>query len=374
MANQNIQQIMADLRAREKRLSNNLAALEEESKAFARDQRELLLAIERDEGPTLPPQHPVAEALNTLHSTQIVEPPAMASEPGLQAFEGGVQPAEDDIQPAEEDVSLFVLEDAHVDESAVIPLSQPKRRVTFSDATATILSGKTPREDQDIEDIGGTEESFSFQPLPTDAETGTNQPVYTGERRPAKRARHSSRTSELMPCAGFTPITSKNDHIEATQDSLPVPVISDDINMVVDKPLYTGDTRPSRRVRYSSRSAILMLSTGFTPTLPDPKPATYPDDLVAAHASEDLFTNDGLSDIIGTYDPRLVADAPGEVVQTEQDNGMTAETVQAESQFVCPYPDCWKLYASSNDVEKHLEHDHPDWALIKYTVTDPNSI
>lgn len=352
MANEEFQKTMADLREREKRLNGNLAALEEESRAYARDHRELLLAIERDQGPTRPPQHPVAEALNTFHSTQVVLPSAVVS--GAEA------------QPTNDEDSLFVPEDPRVDESTAVDPPRPKRRVTFSDAPATILGGMTPSQHQEAANIHSTNEPAPVQSLPNDVNMGYNQPVYTGERRPVKRARHSFRTPALMPCPGFTPISSEDGPVNTPDQSLPVPVTSSDTNMGVDKPIYTGDWRPLKRARHPFGTSKLMLNTGFTPILPDNKPTLDPPgcDFVGTYNPDDF----------STYDPSIPAVGPIEPFQSAEFDHMDAETDEFVPNFVCPYPDCWKLYVTSDDVEEHLKHDHPDWALIKDTVIDPNSM
>ncbi|KAG9693335.1 hypothetical protein KCU95_g8314, partial [Aureobasidium melanogenum] len=440
MASEEFYKIMADLRQREKRLNDNLAALEEESRAYIRDHRELLVAIENDQGPSRPPQHPVAEALNTFHSTQYVGPPAVPSGTAGLSIEDEVslfipENAEDSLStpenageslsiPEDAKESLFMPEDARVDEPTVNPPPRPKRRVTFSDAPATILGAMSPPENLGFGDPIKTDESFPLQshsndanidhdqpvytgsapiepehghinatqkslPFPItsdDTNMGFGQQVYTGDKRPSKRVRHFSRTSTLMPYPAFTPISSGNGHVNTVQESSTVPVTSDDTIIGSEQPIYTGDRRPSKRARHSSRTSTLMLNTGFTPTLPDSKPATNPQDFIGTHNPQDFigpYNPQNLTgtynpqDFVNTYDPPLSVDGLMEPWQSEEYANIAAESKlpdHVNSHFVCPYPDCGKLYVNSGDVEKHLEHDHPDWALIKDAAIASDSI
>ncbi|KAG9606292.1 hypothetical protein KCU77_g185, partial [Aureobasidium melanogenum] len=462
MASEEFHKIMADLRAREKRLNDNLATLEEESRAYIRDHRELLVAIDNDQGPTRPPQHPVAEVLNTFHSLQVVGPPAVASRTEAQ-------PAEDEDalsipedakespfvpENAEELLSvpenaeelLFVPEDVRIDEPVVKPPPRPKRRVTFSDAPATIFGAISPSENVEFGDPDKTDEPLPLMSPSNDVNIGYDQPTYAGKRRPSKRPRQSIRTSALKPCPGSAPIDPEDGHVNAAQKSLTSPVTSDDTNMGFDQPVYTGDKRPfkrarhfcrtstlmlcpafnpissevghvntaqesftlpvtsnntimgfdqpiytgnrrpSKRARHSSKTSTLMLGTGFTPTLPDNKPATDPQDFVGTYNPQNLAGTYKPQPFIGTYnpedfvnsyDPPVRAGGPIEPWQSEDYVDITAESKlpdHVDSRFICPYPDCGKLYTNFVEVEGHLEHDHPDWALIKDAVIASDSM
>lgn len=365
MANEEFQKIMADLRARQNRLNDDLAALEDESRAYARDHGELLLAVERDQGPTRPRQHPVAEALNTFHSTQVVFPSAVV--PGAEA------------QPSVDENSLFVPEDAPIDEPAAVSPSRPERRVTFSDAPATIMGGLTPSENLEVGDINSTDEPAAVQSTPNDANMGYDQPVYTGKQRSFKHARHSLRTAPLMLCPGFTPVSSEDGPVNTPDQFVPVPATSDETNMSVDRPSYTGDRRPFRCAQHSSRTSRLMRDPGFTPTMPDSEPTPDPQDVVGTHdldlfGAHDLEAFGAYPEAFPTYDPSISAGGPLDPFQGAENNNMSVDANIDVPNFVCPYPDCWKLYITANDMEEHLKHDHPDWALIKDTVVDPNSI
>ncbi|KAG9571511.1 hypothetical protein KCU79_g97, partial [Aureobasidium melanogenum] len=466
MASEEFHKIMADLREREKRLNDDFAALEDESRAYIRDHRELLVAIENDQGPTRPPQHPVAEALNTFHSTQWVGPPAVPSGDGTQPVEDEdslfvpenaenslsiPENAEDSFSipenaenlhsipenageslfvPDNAEDSLFVPEDSRIDEPVVEPPPRPKRRVTFSDAPATILGatfpsenvefgdptrtdesltllspsnevnigyeqpaytgkrrpGKRPRhsiqtsvlkpcpdsahverEDGHVNATVATQESLAFPATSDDTNMGFDPSVYTGDKRPSKRARHFSRTSTLMPCSAFDPISSENGHVNTAQKSFTLPVTSDDNIMGFDQSIYTGNRRPFKRARHSSRTPRLMLNTGFTPALPDNKPATDPQEFVGtydpqnfagaynsqdfpgAHNPQDLVGFHNPQDFADTYDPRIPTGGPIEPWQSGGYVDMTAESKlpdHVDSHFVCPYPDCGKLMLS----------------------------
>lgn len=167
-----------------------------------------------------------------------------------------------------------------------------------------------------------------------------------------------------MPHPGFTAISSEAEAVNDPDGFLSVPVPSSDANLGVETPIYTGDRRPVKRARHSSRTLKLTLNTGFTPIMPDNKPALDPQDFVDTYKPDDF----------GTYDPSIPIDGPIEPFQSTEFDQMDAETDDFVPDFVCPYPDCWKLYATSDDVEEHLKHGHPDWALIKDTITDPNSM
>jgi hypothetical protein len=156
-----------------------------------------------------------------------------------------------------------------------------------------------------------------------------------------------------------------------------------------------------------------MLNTGFTPTLTDNKPATDPQEFVGTYDPQNFagaYNPQNLADIhnpqdfVGTYNPLDLAgtynsqDFPGaynprdfvnsyspgiptgspiEPWQGGEYHDMTAESKlpdHVDSHFVCPYPDCGKLYVNSGDVEQHLEHNHPDWALIKDAVIASDSM
>ncbi|KAG9711227.1 hypothetical protein KCU77_g125, partial [Aureobasidium melanogenum] len=453
MASEEFHKIMADLRQREKRLNDNLAALEEESRAYIRDHRELLIAIENDQGPTRPPQHPVAEALNTFHSTQWVGPPAVPSDDENQPVEDEdslfmPENAENSLSipenageslfaPGNDEGLLFVPENARIDEPVVESRPRPKRRVTFSDAPATILGATSPSENVEFGDpskvdesfpllspsnninigydqpaysgkrssskrprhtirtsalkpfpgsapvdpedghVKATQESLTFPVTSDDTNMGFGQPVYTGEKRPFKRARHFSRTSTLIPCSAFASIGSENGHDNTAQESLALPVTSYDTDMGFNQPIYTGNRRPSKRARKSFRTSTLMLNTGFTPSLPDNKPATdaqyfagtyNPQNLAGTHNPQHYVGTYNPEDFANNYDPRIPTGGPIEPWQSEDYVDMTAKSKlpnHLDSHFVCPYPDCGKLYVNSGDAEQHLEHDHPDWALIK---------
>ncbi|KAG9858607.1 hypothetical protein KCU98_g537, partial [Aureobasidium melanogenum] len=388
MASEEFHKIMADLRQREKRLNDNLAALEEESRAYIRDHRELLVAIENDQGPSRPPQHPVAEALNTFHSTQYVGPPAVPSGTAGLSIEDEdslfiPENAEDSLStpenageslsiPEDAKESLFMPEDARVDEPTVNPPPRPKRRVTFSDAPATILGAMSPPENLGFGNPIKTDESFPLQSHSNDANIGHDQPVYTGSAPIEPEHGHINATQKSLPFpitsddtnmgfrqpvyTAFTPISSGDGHVNTAQESSTLPVTSDDTIMGFNQPIYTG---------------------GFTPTLPDSKPATNPQDFIGTHNPQDFigpYNPQNLAgtynpqDFVNTYDPRLPNGGLMEPWRDEDYVDMTAESKlpdHVNSHFVCPYPDCGKLYVNSGDVEKHLEHDHPDWALIK---------
>ncbi|KAG9762466.1 hypothetical protein KCU73_g1904, partial [Aureobasidium melanogenum] len=442
MASEEFHKIMADLREREKRLNDNLAALEDESRAYIRDHRELLVAIENDQGPTRPPQHPVAEALNTFHSTQWVGPPAVPSGDGTQPVEDEdslfvpenagnslsipENAGEPLFVPDNAEDSLFVPEDARVDEPVVEPPPRPKRRVTFSDAPVTILSATSPSENVGFGDPSKADESFPLLSPSNDVNIGYNQPTYTGSA-PVEpedgnvNATVATQESLAFPATsddtnmGFdppvytasNPISSENGHVNTAQESFTLPVTPDDTVMGFDQPIYTGNRRTSKRARHSSRTPRLMLNTGFTPTLPDNKPATDPQEFVGTYDPQNFagaYNPQNLADIhnpqdfVGTYNPLDLAgtynsqDFPGaynpqdfvnsyspgiptggpiEPWQGGEYHDMTAESElpdRVDSHFVCPYPDCGKLYVNSGDVEQHLEHNHPDWALIKDAV------
>lgn len=292
MPSEEFYRIMADLREREKRLYDNLAALEEEGRTVVRDHRELLVAIENDQGPTHPPQHPVAEALNAFHSTQFVESPAAAA--GAVAQPVGDEDsffvpgdAEDDEEslfvpgnsgesrhvsknaeeslfvpesagdalpdPQHAESSLFIPEDARLEETTANLRSRPKRRVTFSDAPDTIFGAMSPPSNLGSGDVTNTDEPLPVQSPPGDAQIGDNEPVNTGNRHAVKRARHSFRTSTLMPSPGLTPAVTQHDHVSAIQESFAPPVTSDDTNMNFEEPVYNGNRRTSKRARHFSR-------------------------------------------------------------------------------------------------------------------------
>ncbi|KAG9516487.1 hypothetical protein KCV07_g6784, partial [Aureobasidium melanogenum] len=431
MASEEFHKIMADLREREKRLNDNLAALEDESRAYIRDHRELLVAIENDQGPTRPPQHPVAEALNTFHSTQWVGPPAVASGDGTQPVEdedslfvpenaGNPHSIPENAEnshsipenageplfvPDNAEDSLFVPEDARVDEPVVEPPPRPKRRVTFSDAPATILGATSPSENVEFGDPSKADESFPLLSPSNDVNIGYDQPTHTGSAPVDPEDGHVNATQEIptfpvtsddtnigfdLPVyTAFDPISSENGHVNTAQESFTLPVASDDTVMDFDQPIYTGNRRPSKRARHSSRTPRLMLNTGFTPALPDNKPATDPQEFVGTYDPQNFVGTYDPQDFAGaynpqnsvgfhnpqdfadTYDPRIPTGGPIEPWQSGGYVDMTAESKlpdHVDSHFVCPYPDCGKLYVNSGDVEQHLEHDHPDWALIKDAV------
>lgn len=503
MPSEEFHRIMADLREREKRLYDNLAALEEEGRAVVRDHRELLVAIENDQGPTHPPQHPVAEALNAFHSTQFVESPAAAAGAEAQPVENGASlfapeharnaeespfipgdsgeshPISENVEeslfvpegagdalpnPQHAESSLLIPEDARLEETTANPRPRPKRRVTFSNAPDTIFGAMSPSPNLGPRDVTNTDEPLLVQSPSGDAHIGDNEPVYTGKQDAVKRALHSFRTSTLMPSSGLTPAVIQHDHVNSTQESLPPPVTSEDTNMSFEEPVYNGNRRPSKRARrfsrtstlmpcpafapissedgyvnaaqesptlpinpdntimgfdqpiytgnrrpvkrapHSPRTSALMRKTGFTSTLPDNKPASDPQDFTRAYNHQDLVNNYNAQNLAGiynpqdfdnnynaqdfagsynpqdytsNYDPNIPAGGLVRPWQGEQYNDMTAESKlpdNVDSHFVCPYPDCGKLYVESVDVEQHLEHHHPDWALIKDAVTASDSV
>ncbi|KAG9666033.1 hypothetical protein KCU87_g10043, partial [Aureobasidium melanogenum] len=412
MASEEFHKIMADLREREKRLNDNFAALEDESRAYIRDHRELLVAIENDQGPTRPPQHPVAEALNTFHSTQWVGPPAVPSGDGTQPVEDEdslfvpenagnslsipENAGESLLAPDNAEDSLFVPEDARIDEPVVEPPPRPKRRVTFSDAPVTILSATSLSGNVGFGDPSKADESFPLLSPSNDVNIGYDQPTYTGSAPVDPEDGHVNATQESLTFpvtyddtnmgfdpsvyTAFDPISSENGHVNTAQESFTLPVTSDDTVMGFDQPIYTGNRRPSKRARHSSRTPRLMLNTGLTPTLPENKPATDPQEFVGTYDPQDFAGAYNPQDSVGfhnpqdfadTYDPRIPTGGPIEPWQSGGYVDMTAESKlpdHVDSHFVCPYPDCGKLYVNSGDVEQHLEHDHPDWALIKDAV------
>ncbi|KAH0280461.1 hypothetical protein KCU91_g1011, partial [Aureobasidium melanogenum] len=392
MASEEFHKIMADLREREKRLNDNLATLEEESRAYIRDHRELLVAIENDQGPTRPPQHPVAEALNTFHSLQVVGPAAVASRTEAQpaededslfipedAKESPSVPdnAEQSLSvPGNAEKSLFVPEDVRIDEPIVKPPPRPKRRVTFSDAPATILGATSPSENVESGDPDKTDEPFPFLSPSEDVNIGYDQPTYAGSALIDPEDGHVNATQESLTFpvtsddtivgfdqpiyTAFNPISSEDGHVNTVQESFILPVTSDDTMMGFDQPIYSG----------------------FTPTLPDNKPATDPQNFVGTYNPENLAGTYNPQNLVGTYKPENFANTytydthspTGGPIQPWQSGNyvdMTADSKlpdQVGSHIVCPYPDCGKLYVNSVDVEQHLEHDHPDWALIKDAV------
>ncbi|KAG9700555.1 hypothetical protein KCU95_g711, partial [Aureobasidium melanogenum] len=445
MPSEEFHRIMADLREREKRLYDNLAALEEEGRAVVRDHRELLVAIENDQGPTRPPQHPVTEALNAFHSTQIVEPPAVAS--GAEA-----QPVQDEdslfipgesgesrrvsgnaeeslfISESAEDAlpspqhaknSLSVPEDTRIEEPTADPRPRPKRRVTFSDAPDTIFGAMSPSANFGSGDAANTDEPLPVQSPAGDAQIGDNEPVNTGCTPAVTKHDHVKATQEsLRPPVtsddtnmsfeepvynAFATIASEDDHVNAARESPTLPINADDTMTGFDQPIYAGNRRPVKRVGHSSRTSILMHNTGFTSILPENKPASDPQGLTSTYNHQNLVKNYNAQNLAGTfnpqdfnnnynsqhlgdtydpqdyisnYDPHIPADRPIEPWQGEQYNDMTAESKlpdHVDSHFVCPYPDCGKLYVNSVDVEQHLKHHHPDWALIKDAVNAPDT-
>ncbi|KAH0365990.1 hypothetical protein KCU65_g5680, partial [Aureobasidium melanogenum] len=468
MPSEEFHKIMAGMREREKRLYDDLAALEDESRQVIKDHRELLVAIENDQGPTRPPQHPVTEALNAFHSTQFVGPPAAASGAEAQPVEdedslfvpedaANVEGAgnagnssfifenaeessfvpgnaeefvfiHDNTEEAEQSHfvpqdagnSLFMPDDARIDEPTTKPPPRPKRRVTFSDAPDTVFGAMSPAENLGSGDFNNTETSAVQSPS-GDAHIGDNEPVYTVSAPVGLNDGNVNATQESLPLpvtsedadmsfddtnmnfnepiySAFAPISSEDGHVNAAQESPAFPVNPDDTIMGFDQPIYTGNRCPTKRVRHSARTSTSMHNTGFAPTLPDNKPAsdpqgfagtynhqdlvntynaqnlagTYnPQDLVGDYNSQDFNGSYIPQDYMSNYDPNIPAGGPIEPWQQEQYNNMTAESKMpdhVDHHFVCPYPDCGKLYVNSVDVEQHLKHHHPDWALIKDAV------
>jgi hypothetical protein len=365
MATEEFQQIMARLRAREQALDDEFDALEDEFRVFRRDQRRFLAAVEAAQESTsdlqqpiaemptaelpiaeLPgsvPQHPVAEALNTFGSTQLVIPPV----PGpATTIDQNLEPAVDDGE------SLFIPEQTRVvdyetyseeppmtESSDSVP-PRPKRRVTFAEADI-IMGGMTPAGAPDDEPQSSGNESVALKVPSDDAHIGYSQLDSSGNERPGKRARYYYKTQKLI---------------------------------------YNKDSNLLLPVSMSAADAAEMTAdvlTGMSANMPADIPTNMPVDtsaIVYADMAADMAAPvPNPQDFVGNYDPRIPAGGPIKPLQLEEYNGLNARAEEINTQFACPYPGCDKFYALSQGVDRHLRRDHPDWALIKDKVIGPDS-
>jgi hypothetical protein len=369
MATEDFQQIMARLRAREQALDDEFDALEDEFRLFRRDQRRFRAAVEAAQESTpdlrqsiaelpaaklpiaeLPgsvPQHPVAEALNTFGSTQMVVALTSAPVPTTVQNDGSV---------VDDGESLFIPEQTGIlrqetysekpptEESTDSIPSRPKRRVTFAEADI-IMGGMTPAGAPDDEVQSSSNESVGLKIPSDDAHIGYTQLDRSGNERPGKRARYHYKTPKLMYNKDSAPSLSVSmsaaDAADMTADVL--------AGMSANMP---GDTTTDMPGDTSADTSANM-------------PADMPADMPAPVPIR--------QDFVGSYDPRIPAGGTIKPLQLNEFNGLNARPEEVNGQFACPYPGCDKFYSLLGGVDRHLRRDHPDWALAKDKVIGPDS-
>jgi hypothetical protein len=190
MATEEFQQIMARLRAREQVLDESFAAAEQEFRDYAHDHRNFIAAVEADQGPAPAPQHPVAEALNAFSSTQMLAPPAPGSDTDVQMNdadeslfipENPVPGSETDARMIDTGATFSMPEETVAVENTtpLVPLSRPRRRVTFADA-ATVIAGTTSPGASEHGQQSSTAESVALKVPSDDAHLRYTKPQPTG--------------------------------------------------------------------------------------------------------------------------------------------------------------------------------------------------
>lgn len=365
MAIEEFLQIMARLRAREQALDDEFDALEDEFRVFRRDQRTFLAAVEAAQGPTpdlqqpiaelhaaelpiaeLPgsvPQHPVAEALNTFGSTQMVVAPTSAPVPTtVQNVGSVVDDGESLFIPEQTGVlrQVTYCEEPPTEESTDSIPSRPKRHVTFAESDI-IMGGMTPTGAPDENVQSSSDESVALKVPSDDVHIGYTQLDSSGNKPPGKSARYHYKTPKLMYNKESAPALSVSmsaaDAADMTADVLS--------GMPIDMPADIPTNIPV------DTSAILSAK------MPTDMPAPVPNP----------------QDFVGIYNPRIPAGGPIKPLQLHEFNGLNARAEEVNTQFACPYPGCDKFYSLSAGVDRHLRRDHPDWALIKDKVIDPDS-
>jgi hypothetical protein len=280
MSSESFQQMMARLRARDQDLDDRLAILGEELQEYARDHHDFITAVDADPGPAPVLQHPVADASNTFGSTQVVA--------------GAAPESEADVQMSEDNESVFLPDDAPMDNESDSARRTPRRRVTFAESDV-IFAGMT-------------------SPQASEAE----QPEYVAE-------------------------------------SVEVEMPSHDAPLHFNRPEVTGKSIISVHTSQLTHMLMSFLCTAYPPVLPANKPAPNP------------------QDFIGTFDRSVRAGGPIMPLQQGEYEDLSARAEEVNTHYVCPYPDCGNMYTSLPSVDRHLRRDHPDWAIIKDQVVDPNS-
>jgi hypothetical protein len=170
MSSENFQQMMARLRARDQDLDDRLTTLGEELREYAADHRDFIAAVDADHTTAPVPQDPVAEALNTFTSTQVVADASPDSDP--------------DVQMANDDGTVFLPDEDGMDEQPESARPTPRRRVTFAESDV-IIAGMTSPQASEAEQQEHIAESLEVGMPSDDSHMPYNRPESTRKIHPS---------------------------------------------------------------------------------------------------------------------------------------------------------------------------------------------
>jgi hypothetical protein len=165
MSSESFPQMMARLRARDQDLDDRLATLGKELHEYARDHRELIAAVDADQITAPVPQYSMAEALNTFGSAQVVA--------------GAAPDSDTDMQMANDDGTVFLPDEAPMDDEPESARPTPRRRVTFAESDV-IIAGTASHRASDAEHQEHVAESIEVEMPSDDAHISYDRPEAAG--------------------------------------------------------------------------------------------------------------------------------------------------------------------------------------------------
>lgn len=194
---------MERLRVREQNLASNLDQLDAEMREFREDvaafhvRRAHVHALMQQE--QLQQQHPVADALNTFGSTQIVGVPTPIRQDARPAVPTSINPSDEPVAPVsapfqdpqptiDDGQSLFIPEQPRATEQVNFKPNPLKRPMTFAEAEE-FVARKYAARDSETSAQKSDAESVANGNAPEDAYDEEDQPESKGNRRVHKRVR-----------------------------------------------------------------------------------------------------------------------------------------------------------------------------------------
>jgi hypothetical protein len=180
ISSESFQQMMARLRTRDQNLDDRLAHLGEELHEYARDHRNFIAAVDAGQITASVPQHPVAGALNTFGSAQVLA--------------GAAPDSDTDIQMAGDDETVLRPDDAPVDDEPELARPTTRRRVTFAESDVTIAGMASPQASE-IEQQEHVAESVEVEMPSDDTHIPYNRPEASGM---PDTSIHTSQPSDIL--------------------------------------------------------------------------------------------------------------------------------------------------------------------------------
>jgi hypothetical protein len=210
-----------------------------------------------------------------------------------------------------------------------------------------VVAGAAPDSDADVQ-MGDDDESVVLSD-----ESSMDDESKSARRTPRRRVAFAE--SDVIIAGMPSPQASEAEQQEYGAESVEVEMPSHDAPLHFNRPEATGKSIISVHTSQVTHMLMSFLDSAYPPVLHASTPAPNPQDFV------------------GTFDRSVRAGGPIKPLQQGEYEDLSARAEEVNTHYVCPYPECGNMYTSLPSVDRHLRRDHPDWAIIKDQVMDPNS-